>query len=597
MAVPCPACGSVSRDPEFCDRCNADLMPVAMQHPPCSCPVTPDDVLQLTAGEVERLSRPEAAVTVQFGARAWRLHWIPRKQWLRWRPRVNERLTYQAPCLPPCTVIPALGGFWVAAEASGIRPEPWRQAEDTDPIGALHRLAAFLEPLQEAMTALHDAGLVWLTFDPREIEVMEDRLCFTNLDLAVYRSGRCPETLAVNPAFAAPEVCRFEELALGPRTDVFHLALFAYYWLANYLPHGFFGEGLEAFGFGLPPLRVFAPALPPGIAGVLRRGLAPDPAQRFASVRELAGAFGAAVERAERRWQPAGPLGWDIGFHTRTGAAKTALGFVNEDNGLVREFSSPHSRGGETRALVVIADGISTCDVGTGALASQMACDVVDAAFGPQSRQGDFPGRIRTACREAAQRLLDWAVEQGGRECLQAGGHLMGTTLTAAWLEGDLLTLAHLGDSRAYLIDAAGAEQLTVDGDLGCALLAAGGPPEEVLQLGGMARALHDCVGGCYRNPRGELAIEEDRCRPTLTRWPLQPGDVIVLCTDGLVEEGAFLDPNALADLVRRHQALPAQALAEKLAEAADACQRLPSETEPDGFGDNISAAVIKIGH
>src|SRR5262249_11495633 len=160
------------------------------------------------------------------------------------------------------------------------------------------------------------------------------------------------------------------------------------------------------------------------------------------------------------------------------------------------------------------------------------------------------------------------------------GGHLMGTTLTAAWLEGDLLTLAHLGDSRAYLIDAAGVEQLTVDGDLGCALLAAGGPPEEVLQLGGMARALHDCVGGCYRTPRGELAIEEDRCRPPLTRWPLQPGDVIVLCTDGLVEEGVFLDPNGLADLVRRHQALPAQALAEKLAEAADACQRLPSEPE-----------------
>src|SRR5207245_10667167 len=64
------------------------------------------------------------------------------------------------------------------------------------------------------------------------------------------------------------------------RSNVFHLALFAYYWLAGRLPEGFNGRGLEAFGFTLPPLRTFAPNLPPGIAQVLDQGLALEPARR-----------------------------------------------------------------------------------------------------------------------------------------------------------------------------------------------------------------------------------------------------------------------------------------------------------------------------
>jgi serine/threonine protein phosphatase PrpC len=70
---------------------------------------------------------------------------------------------------------------------------------------------------------------------------------------------------------------------------------------------------------------------------------------------------------------------------------------------------------------------------------------------------------------------------------------------------------------------------------------------------------------------------------------------VVVLCTDGLVEEGAFLEPQELGEIVRRYPGLPAAALAEKLAEAAEARQRAPSEHEPYGFGDNITCAVIRI--
>ena len=62
---------------------------------------------------------------------------------------------------------------------------------------------------------------------------------------------------------------------------------------------------------------------------------------------------------------------------------------------------------------------------------------------------GPSPPSIPAVCHRAAQALLDWAVRQGYRQRLLEGQDLMGTTLTAGWLEGNRLALANLGDSRA----------------------------------------------------------------------------------------------------------------------------------------------------
>src|SRR5205807_1001384 len=84
--------------------------------------------------------------------------------------------------------------------------------------------------------------------------------------------------------------------------DVWVLALFAYLRLAG-LRRGFPGAGPRAFGFEFPPLRVYAPHLPPGVEPVLRRSLHADPARRHptpaAFVKALADAFDAARHREE----------------------------------------------------------------------------------------------------------------------------------------------------------------------------------------------------------------------------------------------------------------------------------------------------------
>jgi protein phosphatase len=508
---------------------------------------------------------------------------------------VEERLALAADPLPPCRTVPDDAGLWVFCDARRDRYRRWEQALPAHP---LQRLKSWLTPvraLAHALEALHRTGHVWLNFDPAEIEELPApagaeprRLRFTNLDVRLFRRGACPASLGFNGKYAAPEVAGFHASDIGPATDVYHLAAFTYYALAGLLPHGLAGSGLEAIGHRLPPLRLFAPELPEGVAPVVARGLDADPARRYPTPAEFVAALADATRRAEDRRRWTGTVAWDAGGASEAGRSKTAVGRANEDHLRLRPFAAPPA------LLAAVADGISTCDVGTGALASLITTMVVEDLFDAGSSHDDFPARIGEACRASATRLLDWAIEKGYGDQLARGSDLMGTTLTAGWLEGRDLSLANLGDSRAYLVTDGWCEQLTVDADLASDLLLGGMPPEQVRELGVTGRALRACVGGCVPAD-GTVRILEESCHPVVSFWPLLPGDVVVLCTDGLVDEGYFLEPEAMAEIVRANRALPAADIARRLVEAADALQRLPSELDPEGFGDNVTCVVIKI--
>jgi serine/threonine protein phosphatase PrpC len=558
-----------------------------------ACPLTPDRTLRLTRKQAETLSNPEGAITVEDAGRRWRVHWLAPQAWAEWRPLVEERCRIACAALPPCRLVPEDHGAWVIAEESGRRDQVRREVGGSDPLDPLRQLLTVIEPLASALECLHKQGLYWPTFAPEEVELVfghgqPAQARFTNLDLRVFPVGRLPSGLQVQLGFVAPELWRSQEERLGPATDVFHLAMFALYWLADLLPHGFPGRGLPAFNFAIPSVRFYAPQVPPRVAAALARAVAEEPAERLATPSALASVLREALDLAESRWQIR-PVHWEIGTHTRTGRAKEAQGRENEDRVYVRELVAP------ARALVAVADGVSLCDVGTGAQASWLACLTLDHALGNDTRIGTFFDRITAACHQGTANMLTWALDQGYGERLERGEQLMATTLVAGWLEQSDLLLACVGDSRAYLIEPDHVEQLTVDGDLTGTLLMARLPPEEVALLGRSGRALHQCVGGFVHAPDGTLQIRKEYSTPLLTRWPLQPGDVIVLCSDGLVDEGVSLEPEEMAALVRQHRTLPAEEIAYLLAEAADAKQALPSAEEPEGFGDNVSCLVVKI--
>ncbi len=588
MPVHCPACGSLSQDPEFCDHCNADLAPPPDQRPPLACPLSGLEVV-LSDDQRQRLAEPDGTILLPVGAAWRRIHWLPQATAPSALSEIRARLAVATWVLPPGQIIERDGGAWAIFDATCDWVVPWT-APRGEPMQELDRLLQYLQPLAAMLEELHRHRLVWLPFDPVQVERAGDgRWRITNLDLRVFPFRKCPEQMRARAKFAAPEVARFQQEAIGPRTDAYHLALCAWYWLARLLPDGVPGAGLDAFQHELPPLRVYNPNVPEGIEAVLRQGLAVEPAHRFTSPAGFVEAFREAVDRARGRRRWTGGIRWEIGEHTRTGRTKHALQKSNEDQVLVRHYATPD------RALVAVADGISTCDVGTGQLASLVTMIVLENAIDSTTRASDFSEKVTELCRRGTQTLLDWAMEKGYAKQLAQGRDLMGTTLTAGWLEGRDLLLANLGDSRAYLVDGPLVEQLTVDGDLGSYMLAHGTPPEHLRELGLMAKALRECIGGCTVSPEGKVELLEDSCIPSLSRWPLLPGDILVLCSDGLVEEGAFLDEIALGELVNGNRDLPAQQLAVLLADAADSVQRLPSLLEPEGFGDNISCIVIKI--
>src|SRR5262249_26714796 len=173
---------------------------------------------------------------------------------------------------------------------------------------------------------------------------------------------------------------------VGPRTDVYHLAMFTYYWLARKLPDGLPGTGLESHDFVLPFLRMFAPRMPEGIVPVVMRGTELQPRDRFATPQAFVHALDEAIINAYRRRSYAGLLHWDVGGLTTVGRAKAELARGNEDTVLVKDDT--HS------AFALVADGVSTCDIGSGGLASTMSAIVVENALIDGCNHETFPAMI-----------------------------------------------------------------------------------------------------------------------------------------------------------------------------------------------------------
>lgn len=600
MSIQCNVCGEMSQDHEFCDHCNAELASAAPSPPPAVCPVTSAGVA-LSAQQQKSLTFSETPLLLSTDSRNWRVYWLPDSMSAERATLIAKRLATALPCLPKGRAVDDRQGRWLIYETDLSIPLPWQLPRAKDDLEELRRLSACIHSIAHALTLLHDSGFVWLNFSPTMLEDIGPLppsardstsadwrwLRITNLDLQLFPVRTMPERVRIHPHYAAPEIVQFLGKEISPATDVFHLAMVAYYWLADLIPNGFPGSGLEAFQYELPPLRTYSPQLPTGIVPVIERGTAINPGLRFQTPKAFAHALDEAIVSAYRRRTFTGVLHTETGGHTRTGRSKAELQRGNEDAILTKE--DDHG------LLAVVADGVSTCDVGSGGLASMMTSIVIENAFIEGCTHETFSELVTDAARRSSQGLLEWAIAHGNGDELRAGKDLMGTTLTVAWFQGHELSIANLGDSRAYLITKDAVEQLTVDGDLASDLLANGTAPEEIRELGSVSRALRECVGGCIVNEKGELAIFADFCKPKVARWPLVPGDVILLCTDGLIEEGFFLEPHNAAMMVRSKPKAKAADLALMLVEAADAMQRLPSALEPDGFGDNISCVIIKI--
>jgi protein phosphatase len=143
----------------------------------------------------------------------------------------------------------------------------------------------------------------------------------------------------------------------------------------------------------------------------------------------------------------------------------------------------------------------------------------------------------------------------------------MGATLVAATLDGAVLTIAHLGDSRAYLWDGAQLKQLTQDHSLIARLVATGQVKPEEASTHPQRSVLLQSVG------------DKRQVEPGLSHHHLQPGHTVLLCSDGL---HGMIDDGRIA-------AIMAQPLS-----PIRTCEALMDAANAAGGEDNVTALVIR---
>jgi protein phosphatase len=144
----------------------------------------------------------------------------------------------------------------------------------------------------------------------------------------------------------------------------------------------------------------------------------------------------------------------------------------------------------------------------------------------------------------------------------------MGTTLTLAYSIGSVLFVAHVGDSRCYLGRAGALHQLTHDDTLVQALLEKGLVSPSEAAHHSLRHVITNVVGGGAPGVRIEVH-----------RVALEPGDVVLLCTDGLTNMLSNVRIQAVLDATP----LPKQACAELI--------RLANQ---QGGTDNITVVAAR---
>jgi protein phosphatase len=253
-------------------------------------------------------------------------------------------------------------------------------------------------------------------------------------------------------------------------------------------------------------------------------------------------------------------------------AARSDVGIVrsiNEDTCYSGEFATAD---GAIGTLLLVADGMGGHEGGE--VASQLAAETVKGELraalsaGVPDTDAAWHALLRAAAITANQRIYE-------RSRAGAAARGMGTTLTVALVAGRRAHLAHVGDSRAYLITPAGAagegltwEQLTTDHSLVARLV-------DIGQLTPEQARVHPQRNMIYRSLGTDPATDVD----TLSK-ALAPGDVLLLCSDGLVNH---VDD---AELARIALDEPSE---------ARACERLIALANQRGGKDNISVIVARI--
>jgi protein phosphatase len=207
--------------------------------------------------------------------------------------------------------------------------------------------------------------------------------------------------------------------------------------------------------------------------------------------------------------------------------------------------------------IFAVADGMGGAQAGE--LASKLAAAALEGAD-----SGGLAGRDRvlSLIAEANRRVYE-------RSSTDASASGMGTTVTVALVEGETVTIGHVGDSRAYLARDGRMEQLTEDHSLVAELMKSGKLSQEEAETHPQRSVITRALGTDPDVDADAFTVDA------------QPGDVFMLCSDGLT---TMVDDEDILGLLERHH--------DDLDRAA---RSLVSAANRAGGEDNITVVAFTI--
>ena len=215
----------------------------------------------------------------------------------------------------------------------------------------------------------------------------------------------------------------------------------------------------------------------------------------------------------------------------------------NEDNFFVRA------------PLFVVADGMG------GAQAGEVASEIAVRSFDDELPNGSLPEALTSVIQGANRRIHDKARSDESM-------HGMGTTTTAAYVDDDEVVIAHVGDSRAYLLRDGDLIRLTKDHSLVGELVARGKLTEEQAEQHPQRSVITRALG-----PEANVQVDVDI-------FPAKAGDLFLLCSDGLT---SMVHEPKLRPLFEDADSL--ETLGKRLIDAANAA----------GGRDNITVILFRL--
>jgi protein phosphatase len=246
---------------------------------------------------------------------------------------------------------------------------------------------------------------------------------------------------------------------------------------------------------------------------------------------------------------------------------------ARSDVGRVRKNNEDSFRAEPALELFVLSDGMGGQASGevASALAVETVVDYCRAAAG-ENGAPEFCGEPTPGLSERTNRLAS-AIRLANRKIFESGANDparkgMGATIVACWIADRRLSLAHVGDSRVYLLRSGSFEQLTADHSLVADLVRSGILTPQQAEVSEQQSILTRALG---TQPAVQVDADEQL---------LLLGDVLLLCSDGLSR--TVTNPE-IASTLETHP------------DPQKAVDRLIELANENGGEDNVTAIVVRV--